>query len=335
MPTADPAVMDGARLHRRFSPLRTRAVGDQTIVSCIAVAWGSRNSYGEVFVPGAFADDLATHSDRKPIVMGLYHDRAIGKWSAASEGEAGLALEGPISDTSDGRDAATLVRDGALTGVSIGFFLDQYQYAGPGERVTFQTPFGERSYVFDDYVWYVLKARVVEASLVMAPSDDDARIVDVRSAAVRALPALRDLEHADWDDVAYSMALLMGARGAGSFADLPDGDRREMYAEIAGAYQRHGKTPPDFTPSPSYGDIEFRHDEREVFHDRYLRKSIDAVVAGASGASGPLSAGTREAAQRAVEALTPLLAPEQAEGSQLARLRSELDALTTSLKETP
>lgn len=326
--------LETAHPQRRLASLSTRDAADGSLptIVCYAVAWGSRNSYGEVFVPGAFTEDLATRSANKPMVMGLYHELAIGKWSIAEQDTAGLRLEGQPSDTSDGRDAATLVEDGALTGISVGFFLDEYQYAGPGQRCTFPTPTGEVSYQFDDSTWYVLKARVPEASLVMVPSDDDARVLAVRNAATRALPALADVDQADWDDVAYSMAVLMGGRGAGSFSDLPAGDRRAIYTRLAGAYKRHDKTPPDFTPSPQYDEIEFRNDEREVFHDLYLRKTLASVTAGAQGLSGPLSAGTRQAAQDAVAALEPLTAPEPA--SPLAAIRAQLDATTRSLTKS-
>jgi HK97 family phage prohead protease len=325
--------------NRRTVAFRAAQADDRTVVSCHAVKWGSRNSYAEIFVPGAFAEALA-HRDmqRKPIVMGLYHDRAIGSWSrAAREDEDGLYLEGPISKTRDGQDAAELVRDGALTGVSVGFFLQQYEFGEPGERKTFQTPFGERSYECTDYTWFITKADLAEASLVMAPSDDEARVLQARSAlavAATALPALRAASDEDvcWEDAAYSMALLMGARGAGQFSDLPAEQRRALHARLAAIYKRHGRTAPDFTPTPTYRDVPFQHDEREVFQDRSLAKRLADVAAGAAGVSGPLSAGTRQAALDAVNALTPLI-ERRHEDEQLAALAAALHTTATSLKE--
>jgi HK97 family phage prohead protease len=119
--------------------------------------------------------------------MGYQHRDAVGKWSTRREDEIGLYLEGPVSDTSLGRDALTLAHDGVLTGLSVGFWPRSWQYAEPGERVTFETPFGTRSYQFDEWVVYVLEAELAEASLVIAPSDDEARLIRTRSARVREL----------------------------------------------------------------------------------------------------------------------------------------------------
>lgn len=326
--------------NRRTVAFRALEQDDRTVVSCHAVKWGSRNSFSEVFVPGAFTDALAARDlQRKPIVMGLYHDRAIGAWNIAQrEDDEGLYLEGRISKTRDGQDAAELVRDGALTGVSVGFFLHQYELGQPGERKSFQTPFGERSYECEDYTWFITRAGLAEASLVMAPSDDDARVLSARSAlatAAKALPALRAADDTDvsWQDAAYSMALLMGARGAGQFSDLPAEQRRALYARLAAIYQRHGRSAPDFTPTPVYRDVPFQHDEREVFQDRSLAKRLADVAAGAAGISGPLSAQTRQAATEAVAALAPLI-ERRSEDEKRAAVVAAMSTLITSLKES-
>lgn len=154
-----------------------------------AVTYTERNSYWEVFVPGSFADSIAAKSDRKPLVMGYGHTDPIGRWSSFEETEEGLQVRGTVSDTSLGNDALTLIRDGALTGLSIGFYSLREQFADGGEEVTFDTPFGERTYTFDDTTFYVTEADVVEASVVMAPADDEARL-NKRHRALRALPAL-------------------------------------------------------------------------------------------------------------------------------------------------
>lgn len=303
-----------------------------TKISGYASVWGSRNTFGEVFVPGAFQDTLADRS--APIVMGYMHRDAIGRWTVAREDEEGLYLEGPVSQTTLGRDAAVLVRDEAMTGLSIGFLPAEVQFAGPGERVTFQTPFGTRSYQFDDYTVYVLRvAELAEASLVMAPSDDEARVLAVRSKlqkAERALPALRAADGGEWADVAYSMALLMGGRGASSFTDLPDVEHYKLWSRTAALYERHGKTPPSYERAPKYADVEFRHDERAVFTDRYLRKRLDDVVSGAAGVNGQLSAETRERASIARDALTELL-ERRSRAEQLAETTAALRQAAAAL----
>jgi len=303
-----------------------------TTIEGYASVWGSRNSFGEVFVPGAFSDVIENR--QASLVMGYMHRDAIGRWTTAREDEEGLFLGGPVSDTSLGRDASVLVRDGAMTGLSIGFLPAEVQFAGPGERVTFQTPFGTRSYQFDDYTIYVVKvAELAEASLVMAPSDDDARVLAVRSKlqkAERALPALRS-QDGPWEDVAYSMALLMGGRGAAAFSDLPDVEHYKLWSRTAALYERHGKTPPSYERAPKYGDVEFRHDERAVFTDRYLRKRLEDVVSGCAGVSGQLSAETRERAATARNQLTELL-ERRSRAEQLAETTAALRQAAEALQ---
>jgi HK97 family phage prohead protease len=308
-----------------------RAAKDGDSIKGYASVWGELNSFGEVFVPGAFGASLSRKSDRKPMVMSYLHRDAIGRWTTHEEREIGLWLEGPISSTTLGRDAAILVDDGVMTGLSIGFNPEVWQFAVPGERVTFSTPFGERSYQFDDYVVYIVQADVVEAGLVYAPSDDEARLVRSRNAvtrAAKALPGLKD--DASWEDVEYSMALLMGARGATwTFQDVPEAERHHLYVRVAGEYQKRGKQAPPFSPAPTYSAIEFRHDEREVFHDRYLRKGLDGVVAGVAGVVGQLSPETRERAIEARSALTTLLDGEPTPWADLAK---ELRLTTESFR---
>ncbi|HEX6020620.1 MAG TPA: HK97 family phage prohead protease [Solirubrobacter sp.] len=333
--TTEPARGGSAAVRPREAvfPFRAASNSDTTTIRGYASVFGVRNSHAEVFVPGAFSDTLQRVSDTKPLVMGYLHVDPIGKWDERAEDEHGLKLGGPISKTSKGEEAATLVRDGVLTGLSIGFWPRLEYFADPGEEVTFDTPFGKVTYQEDRYTWYVVRADLVEASLVIAPSDDEARLTEVRSVevldrAARAMPALRGGEH-DFDDIAYSMALLMGARGAGAFADeLDDSQRRALYERLAKGYERHGKTPPEFDARPDFKNVNFAHGERELFHDRYLRKGLDAVVAGAGGASGPLSAETRDAARRAVAALEPLT---REPGAQLAQIRDQLLNATRSL----
>ena len=128
--------------------------------------------------------------------MGYGHTDPIGRWTDFEESENGLEVRGMISDTTLGNDALTLIRDGALTGLSIGFYPGVEQFAEAGEAVTFDTPFGERTYEFDGPTFYQLEADVAEASVVMAPSDDEARL-NHRQRAMRELPDLSDASPAE------------------------------------------------------------------------------------------------------------------------------------------
>jgi HK97 family phage prohead protease len=153
--------------------------------------WGLLNDYSRVFVPGSLQASIRRlKTAGRALPMGYQHSMfeslvVVGAWTEVVEDEIGLQLRGSISDTAAGRDAATLVRDDAISGISIGFRPGVVQLAAPNERVTFQTPFGTKSYQFDTYVEYMLEADLAEASLVSDPADDGARISSIQSATLQ------------------------------------------------------------------------------------------------------------------------------------------------------
>lgn len=291
-----------------------------TTIEMRAVGYGTLNAYGRVFVPGAFAQSIAALSqtlDEKPIPIGWMHDVPVGKFTQLEDAADGPHLRGALSKTSLGEDAATLVRDG-LTACSVGFGVQDYddlQLAEPGETCTFETPYGTFTYTFQDWVLYVVEAQLMECSLVLVGADDDSRVVAVQSLlakAQKALPAIAKQEPS-WEDVAYSMALLMGGRGAAAFQELPELEHAQLYTKLAAAYRQHGKNPPAYSRHPKYDDVAFQHGEREVFGERYLQKNLRTVQAGAGGLAGPLSDETREEAERTIDALTALTRRDQQE----------------------
>lgn len=87
----------------------------------IGAAYGNVDFGGDRIVPGAFAKSLV---GRDGVPMLMYHDmkRPVGRWSKLEETEAGLLVSGKISiKTRDGGEAYELVKDRALSGLSIGY----------------------------------------------------------------------------------------------------------------------------------------------------------------------------------------------------------------------
>lgn len=210
--------------HRSLG-IHLRAEGDNRI-SGYAVT-RERNSYWEVFVPGCFQNSLGAKSDRKPLVMGWLHTDPIGRWTEfREERDEGLYVAGKVSDTTLGRDSLTLVEDGAVTGLSIGFFLIEEQFVPDGTQVTFDTPYGQVTYQNDGPTFYVTEADVVEASLVMAPADDEARI-NRGAALVKQLPTIAP--DAPSEDRERSLELLSRDR----FAGMPAVRRRSLERALA------------------------------------------------------------------------------------------------------
>lgn len=182
-----------ATFERRAVPFRVRAESDGEENSRRLAGYAvtrERNSYWEVFVPGAFKNSLDEKGDDKPLVMGWMHKEPIGRWAEfEEEKDNGLHVAGDVSETTLGNDALTLVNDGAVTGLSIGFFSLAEEYVPDGSTVTFDTAFGKVTLQNDKPTFYVVEADVVEASVVMTPADDSARLI--RGAELfRELPGL-------------------------------------------------------------------------------------------------------------------------------------------------
>lgn len=96
--------------------------------------FGNQDSHGDVVVMGAFKASLTERAGRGlPLVpMHFNHgipelggERAVGVWKAMSEDSKGLHVRGRISgmNTDKGRHYFERVKDGAISGLSIGYRL--------------------------------------------------------------------------------------------------------------------------------------------------------------------------------------------------------------------
>lgn len=83
--------------------------------------WGIR----ERFEPGSVELD----PDGVPSLVLWQHraDEPIGRITAGRDTEAGFEIEGALSDTARGREVATLLRDGVISRLSIGFRPEEYR----------------------------------------------------------------------------------------------------------------------------------------------------------------------------------------------------------------
>ena len=105
--------------------------GEPGEFSGYASVFGNEDSHGDVVLPGAFADSLAEHKARGTMpALFVEHGAALGGdplpagvWREMDEDERGLKVRGKISalDTDHGRRVRSLMQDGALRGLSIGF----------------------------------------------------------------------------------------------------------------------------------------------------------------------------------------------------------------------
>ena len=131
-----------------------------------AVAYGVRDSYGSVFLPGVFAASLAQHrkAGTRPLLLWQHNpDEPIGVWEEVREDARGLAVKGRlILDTTRGREAHALLKAGALNGLSIGFRAQTAKALADGTRA-------------------ITKAELIEISLAAFPANPAARVTGIRS----------------------------------------------------------------------------------------------------------------------------------------------------------
>lgn len=140
--------------------------------------FGVLDSYADIVAPGAFKRSLkeAKAAKRLPALLWQHQtDAPIGVYEVMQEDATGLYVKGRLSDTQLGREAYTLLKDGALSGLSIGFTT---------RKSTVDDETGVRT-LTDVQLW--------ETSLVTFPANDAARITGVK-AADGTLPTEREFE---------------------------------------------------------------------------------------------------------------------------------------------
>lgn len=165
---------------RLVVPFDMKAIGDgetRTFEGYGSV-FGVLDSYADVVAPGAFKRSLkeAKSAGRMPALL-WQHDPSspIGVYESMGEDATGLYVKGRLSDTQLGREAYTLLKDGALSGLSIGFTTRKSKVDNES---------GVRT-LTDVQLW--------ETSLVTFPANDAARVTGVK-AADGALPTEREFE---------------------------------------------------------------------------------------------------------------------------------------------
>ena len=148
-------------MQTRNAALEVRSVDEETrSFTAVGVPYGQiydLGYYRERFEPGSV--------DASGAVLVYQHAYPIGTITATRETDAGLEIDAHISETSRGDEVYTLIRDGVLKSMSIGFELEESR-----EDTVDGIP-----------VTTVTKARAIEFSVVLNPAYSDAKINEVRS----------------------------------------------------------------------------------------------------------------------------------------------------------
>jgi len=157
---------------------------DGTFEGYGSVFGGDPDSYGEVVAKGAFVESLAELKSKNRIVPVLWQHRSsepIGVYDFLQEDSHGLKVKGRLlkDDVAQAREAHALLKAGAVTGLSIGYWVRQASY---DEKTGIRT---------------LIKLDLVEVSLVTFPAKDDARVEAVKFKLERGqLPTKPEFEKA-------------------------------------------------------------------------------------------------------------------------------------------
>ncbi len=149
-------------------PLTVKSVSDSGEFEGYGSVFGVKDSYSDIIVPGAFQKSLAAWQEkgRMPALLWQHNmSEPIGIYTEMREDETGLFLKGRllIDDDPLAKRAHAHMKAGSLSGLSIGYVLNDYEYDKQKDAFILK----------DIDLW--------EVSLVTFPANDEARISNVKS----------------------------------------------------------------------------------------------------------------------------------------------------------
>lgn len=104
----------------KYSKFEIKASGENTIEG-YAAFFDNVDSYGDIIEKGAFTKTLQENRNRIKVLWQHDINEPIGKPFAMEEDSKGLYIKAQISQTDTGRKAMTLMRDGVIDEMSIGY----------------------------------------------------------------------------------------------------------------------------------------------------------------------------------------------------------------------
>lgn len=145
--------------------LEIKAEG-QGIITAYAAAFNNVDSYGDVIRPGAFTKTISERKDRIKVLFNHNgYDLPIGKPQDMKEDTLGLLTVTKMSQTQKGQDVYTLVSEGAIKELSIGYTAIQ-----AGEIVE-----------NEKYLRELRELKLYEYSFVNFPANESAVITGIKS----------------------------------------------------------------------------------------------------------------------------------------------------------
>jgi len=117
-------------------------------ISGYASLFGQADMSGDIVKRGAFAASLLALSGRLPMLFGHETAEPIGVWDRIAEDRTGLFVSGRVLSGHRGADrTARLIREGAVSGLSIGYRPRRVQSREAGGRTLLELDLWEVSVV--------------------------------------------------------------------------------------------------------------------------------------------------------------------------------------------
>lgn len=155
-----------------------KAMGDDGQIEGYGSVFGNKDSYGDIVAKGAFSGSIREHKESGTMPALLWQHRSdspCGVWLEMREDDSGLFMRGKLAmDTVKGKEAYSLLKIGALKGLSIGFMTKEADYDAKSDIRT------------------IRDVDLVETSLVTFPANSKARITGVKS--TEEIVTLKDAE---------------------------------------------------------------------------------------------------------------------------------------------
>jgi len=149
-------------------PFTIKSISDSGVFSGYGSVFGVRDSYSDIVVKGAFTKSLNKWKEKGRLPALLWQhkmDEPIGYYTKMIEDDNGLYVEGQllIDDDPLAKRAYAHMKVKSLSGLSIGYFLNEYEY--DKEKSAF----------------LLTELDLLEVSVVTFPANDEARIDNVKS----------------------------------------------------------------------------------------------------------------------------------------------------------
>ena len=150
-----------------------KAAGDDGHIEGLGAVFDNVDLGFDRIERGAFRESLKKIKE-VPMLWQHWSDKPIGLWDSLKETAKGLVVSGDINlDVQRGREARSLIKQGAIKGLSIGYI--------------------PRDFEFEDEVRVLKRVDLLEISPVTFPMNQEARIANVKRVTRQFLErSLRD-----------------------------------------------------------------------------------------------------------------------------------------------